>query len=505
MSKKSRVRIALVLILAIAGVAIALAVSGADVETVEVAEVTREDLAVLVSASGQVEADERTDVYPPTAGTIVSIEVTEGDRVTAGQVLAFMDTAPIEVQVAQAQAAYEGAMAQRDAISRTAPGSGDIKAAEAAVTAARSAYDAASAAYNAAVSGLGGPAASDIAQAEAAVTLARAAADAAQAAYDAYYQNVYLPAPEPRDAALDSALAALELAREQATASLEDAEAGLALLTSGAANAANITSAKLARDQAYAAYLGASSQRDALVRGSDLSGARSSADAAVAAAETALAYAQRMLDRAEIVAPRDGIVTFSGSSGTALLSGAGMGASSGGLSEGGTVTPAAPVFTIIDLSEPAFKAQIDETDIVRIEPGMSAEVTLDGFAGRTFAAEVERIGTSSVLTVTGGTAFPVWLRFRADGETVLLGMNGSVEVEIETIGSAISIPVEALLEDRTTAYVYAVRDGRARRVDLEIGTMTDTRIEVLSGLTEGEMVIVSGVGDLTDGARVEAE
>ncbi|MHB8804033.1 MAG: efflux RND transporter periplasmic adaptor subunit [Coriobacteriia bacterium] len=504
MSKKNRVRIALALVLVISGVAIALAVSGSDVETVEVAEVTREDLAVLVSASGQVEADERTDVYPPTAGTIASIEVTDGDRVTAGQVLAFMDTAPIEVQVAQAQAAYEGAMAQRDAISRTAPGSSDIKAAEAAVAAARSAYDAANAAYNAAISGVGSAGTTEIAQAEAAVTLARTVAEAAQAAYDTYYQNVYLPAPEPRDALLESTLAALESARDQTAASLKDAETALATLNSGITQA-SIISAKLARDQAYAAYLGASSQRDALVSGSDMSGARSSADAAVAAAETALAYAQKMLDRAEIVAPRDGIVTFSGSSGAALLAGAGVGASSGGLSEGGSVTPAAPVFTIIDLSEPAFRAQIDETDIARIEPGMSAEVMLDGFAGRTFTAEVERIGTSSVLTVTGGTAFPVWLRFRADGETVLLGMNGSVEVQIETIGSAVSIPVEALLEDRSTAYVYAVQDGRARRVDIEIGTMTDTRIEVVSGLTEGDMVIVSGVGDLTDGARVEAE
>ncbi|MBN2247156.1 MAG: efflux RND transporter periplasmic adaptor subunit [Coriobacteriia bacterium] len=504
MSKKIRARIALTLVLIVAAAAVAFAITGSDIETVEVAEATREDLAVLVSASGQVEADDSIDVYPPTAGTIASIEVTEGDRVTAGQVLAFMDTAPIEVQVAQAQAAYEGAMAQRDAISRTAPGAGDIEAAEAAVAAARTAYEAADAAYTAAVSGVGGVGSTEIAQAEAAVTLARTVAEAAQAAYDAYYENVYLPAPEPRDAALESTLTTLESARDQTAASLDEAEEALATISTGIAQA-DIISARMARDQAYAAYLGASSQRDALIRGSDLSGARSSADAAVAAAEAALAYAKQTLDRAEIVAPRDGIVSFAGSSGTSLLAGAGVPAVSAGLSEGGPVTPAAPLFTIMDLSEPVFRAQIDETDIARIKPGMNAEVALDGFAARTFAAEVERIGISSVLTVTGGTAFPVWLRFRADGEPVLLGMNGSVEIEIETIGSAVSIPVEALLEDRATAYVYTVRDGRAQRVDIEIGTMTDTRVEVLSGLAEGETVIVSGVGDLADGARVEVE
>jgi len=504
-SKKNRIRIALALVLVAVGAAVAVAISNSDIETVEVAEVTREDLAILVSASGQIEAEDRVDVYPPTAGTLASIEVTEGDRVTAGQVLAFMDTAPIEVQVAQAQAAYEGAMAQREAIGRTAPGAGDIKAAEAAVTAARSAYEAADAAYKAAVSGVGGPGASDLAQAETAVRVARTAAEAAQAAYDAYYETVYLPAEEPREAALESALIALELAVNQTSASYEDAQAGLAVLSSGAASQANAVTTKMARDQAYAAYLGAVSQRDALIKGSDVSGAKSSADAAVAAAESALAFAKDTLDRAEIVAPRDGIVIFSGASGSALLAGTGMSASSAGLSEGGSVTPAAPVFTIVDLSEPTFQAQVDETDVVRIDPGMSATVSLDGFPERIFSAEVERIGTSSVLTVTGGTAFPVSLRLRADDQPVLLGMNGAVEIEIEKIDSAVSVPVEALLEDRTGAYVYSVRDGRAQRVDIEIGTLTDTRVEVLSGIESGETVIVSGVGDLADDTRVRVE
>lgn len=505
MSKKSRTRIAVVLVLLMAGAALIVAATRADVEAVEVAEVTREDLAVLVSATGQVEADDRVDVYPPTAGTLASIEVTEGERVSAGQVLAFMDTAPIEVQVAQAQAAYEAATAQRDAISMSAPGASDIKAAEAAVSAARAAFEAADAAYKAAAAGLGGPSASDRAQAQAAVTVARAAFEAAQAAYDAYNENVYLPTQEPRDPALESTLSALARARDEAAAILVDAQAALTALEQGLGSQADTVTARLARDQAYAAYLGAVSQRDALVRGSDVSGARSSADAAVAAAEAALAFAEDTLDRARIVAPRDGIVTFPGASSAALLAGAAGSAGAGGPSEGGSVTPAAPVFTIIDLSEPAFRALVDETDIARIEPEMGAAVTLDGFADRTFPATVERIGVSSALTVTGGTAFPVWLRFRAGDAPVLLGMNGSVEIEIETIGSAVSIPVEALLEDRTTEYVYTVRDGRARRVDIETGTMTDTRIEVLSGLSEGENVIVSGVGDLSDGARVEAE
>jgi multidrug efflux pump subunit AcrA (membrane-fusion protein) len=99
----------------------------------------------------------------------------------------------------------------------------------------------------------------------------------------------------------------------------------------------------------------------------------------------------------------------------------------------------------------------------------------------------------------------VLLRFTTLGKPVLLGMNGSIEIEVETIGNAVTMPVEALLEDANADYVYTVRDGRAQRTEIEIGRLTDTRVEILSGLSEGDEVIVSGVSQLADGDRVRAE
>ena len=115
------------------------------------------------------------------------------------------------------------------------------------------------------------------------------------------------------------------------------------------------------------------------------------------------------------------------------------------------------------------------------------------------------MGKESVLTPTGGTAFPVYMRFATNSNPVLLGMNGSVEIRVETIGEAVTMPVEALLEEGGANYVYSIRGGRARRVEIEAGRLTDTRVEILSGLAEGDEVIVSGVSGLTDGARVRAE
>ena len=67
------------------------------------------------------------------------------------------------------------------------------------------------------------------------------------------------------------------------------------------------------------------------------------------------------------------------------------------------------------------------------------------------------------------------------------------------------MPVEAVLERDGVNYVYVVEDDTAVFTEVEIGRLTDTAAEVLSGLNEGDQVITSGVSDLTDGARVKVE
>lgn len=503
---KGKVIGAIVALLVVGGAAAAFAVSVSKTTTVQVAEVTREDLAVTIPASGQVGADARVDLYPPTAGILASIEVTEGQRVTAGQVIATMDTRPIEAQVAQAEAAYAGAKSQKEALVKAVPGSGDRQAAQAAVDAAWSAYSLADAAYQAAKAGAGAPTASDIAEAQSAVALAQASADSAQAAYDAYRTTVYEPA-DPKTPELETGLAVLLLARDQARANLLTAQQALAALLAVSNGGATVAQADLARDQAYAAYLGAVAQRDALSKASSTGGALAAADAAIAAAAAGLGLADDTLARAQIVAPVDGIVLFNSSS-ASLLGGAGLGGaagSGGGPTEGSTVSPAAAPFSIVSFETLAFTAQVDETDIPRVIAGMEAAIILDGLPAIEFKSAVDRVGREAVLTPTGGTAFPVYLRFSTNDEPVLLGMNGSLEIKIETIGDVIAMPVEALLEDADANFVYAVRDGRARRVEIEVGQLTDTRVEVRSGLEPGEQVIVSGVSALVDGDRVRAE
>ncbi|MBN2822143.1 MAG: biotin/lipoyl-binding protein [Coriobacteriia bacterium] len=495
---KGKVIAAVVAVVLVAGVGVAIAINARSggVE-VSVESATRGALAVTVTASGEVEADEEGDIYPPTATTIESIVVTEGQTVKKGDLIATLDTAPLEVQVAQAQAAYEGALAQADAVRKTAPSSADKDAASAAVNAAYSAYAAALAQYEAVKEAVPSQEAIDLAQSE---------VDQAQLDYEAAlqaYQDFLLANPAPRDAVDEAALAVLGAVRDQMYADLLSAQATLAQLLAAQDNTAAEAAAKAAKDQAWAAYLAALAQQSALEKASDTGAARSSADSAVDVARLALDLAIENLGKAELRAPMDGKVVFNSAAGS--LSALGGSSSEGKPTVGSSVTPASPPFSVVVFDHVVFTALVDEADIAKIEEGQPVFITLDAIVGEVFEATVERVERTSSLTPTGGTAFPVLMRLKDVGERALLGMNGSVDIEISSIDDAISVPVEAVLDDSDGSYVFLVRDGRAVRVNVKTGTLTDTRAQILTGVAADDKVVISGLTELEDGVTVKVK
>ncbi len=138
---------ALAVVVAVAGTMISGAFAGAA--TVPTAKAERKTLSVTVSVSGKTEADRKADVFPPAAGTLSRVLVTEGQEVAAGQALAEMDADQLDAAVDAARSAYEGASSQLEAIGAQVPSSTERAAAAAQVAAAKRAYDQARSAYDA--------------------------------------------------------------------------------------------------------------------------------------------------------------------------------------------------------------------------------------------------------------------------------------------------------------------------------------------------------------------
>lgn len=458
---RGRIIGAVVAVVVVLGIVVAVILSAqARVPQVSTAKVEKQNLTQKVTASGQTEADEEGDVFPPTQGTLTQIFVTDGQKVKAGQALATLDAKPLKAAVDKARADYLQAVATVNGATTQVPTDEGVLAANAGVSGAHAQYKAAK------------------------KTLAISYTEEASAAQQV---NIWRPIAAANPASL----------------TIQDIYNGKVAAWRGAMKAT--ASAKAAVKQTYAGYRQALSGQET-VEAQDTYG-RDAANAGEAAAAAGLLIAEDNLAHATLTAPIDGVVTFNGAAaaaGAAGAAGAVLG-SAGKPTAGSAVSQASAPFTVTQLDALNFNAQVDEADVAHVEAGQKATVTLDAFPGQPFDSKVVQVKTKAIQTSTGGTAFPVLISIRGTGKRVLVGMGGNVDVEVSGISDAVTVPVEALFDEGGSTYVYVLQDTTVHRTKVTTGVLTDTRAQILSGVKEGDTVALGGLSNLKDGMQVRVK
>ncbi|MFA5844179.1 MAG: efflux RND transporter periplasmic adaptor subunit [Coriobacteriia bacterium] len=262
---------------------------------------------------------------------------------------------------------------------------------------------------------------------------------------------------------------------------------------------ATVTALRQARDRSHAAYLSAKAQEAKLSVAGGVSAQRSAARASRDQASAALRLAELNLDRATLTAPIAGVVIFNamgvpGADGTTPKAG-----------PGSAVGPQAAPFTVYQLDSLRFDADVDEVDVPSVKIGMKGIVRLDAFSKETFPTTVSHIKPTATQTITGGTVFPVYLDLADTGKGILIGMKGDATIELQSIPDAVQVPIEAVLDEGGVSYVFVVSSGKAKRVDVKVGTMTEIAAQILSGVKPGDEVVLSGGGVLKDGMPVRTK
>lgn len=162
---------------------------------------------------------------------------------------------------------------------------------------------------------------------------------------------------------------------------------------------------------------------------------------------------------------------------------------------GVNITPATAEFVISNPDKLIFSANIDEVDISKVKVGQSAFLVLDAYPEEKIKAKVSKIGFSSTTTTGGGTAFPVEFKLgpNTEDEKFKLGMNGDTEIIISQKKKVLTIPFEAVRENNDNTYVYVLKGKKPEKKQVKIGFSNDVDTEILSGLAENEMVVISGI------------
>ncbi len=467
---------------------------------VEVIEIQRDTILATIIATGRIEPKAEVSVEFETNSVVAQVLVERGQLVTAGTELARLETAELELAVKRAQVELDRAKAQLDQLYRPALAE-EVASARSAVASARVSLDqvragprpdeiaSAQAAVKSAQANLqrvlDGPSEDDITVAAANLRRAQVALQDAQWAYDqvSYRGDIgALPqSAQLEQATIDyeTALANYNLAVqgpkqadiEAARSQLAQAESGLArLLQSPTESEIAAAEAQLAQAEANLARL-LEGPAEAEV---------AAAQAAVDAAQIGLEQAELNLAKAVLVAPIDGVVTEVNI-------------------EVGERPAAQAAMIITDMSAYHINVDVDEIDIGRVARGQKVSVSVDAIPDETFEGHVATISPGPAQGDTSGiVAYEVRVDLDSEDARLLPGMTADATIETQRLASEVVVPNRAVSIDRSSgepvAYVEKIDDqGNPRRVEVELGLRNETVSQVLSGLEDGDRIVIRNI------------
>ena len=133
---------------------------------------------------------------------------------------------------------------------------------------------------------------------------------------------------------------------------------------------------------------------------------------------------------------------------------------------------------------------VDELDILSVQEGQKAMVTLDALPGRSFEGVISKVDTTAV-NEGGNTKYTATVQMKKEG-VMLGGMNASASIIIESREHTLLIPSESLTEKNGKSAVYTAYNERtgvlSGLVEVETGLSDGLQVEILSGLEEGDTV-----------------
>ncbi|MBC7982755.1 MAG: efflux RND transporter periplasmic adaptor subunit [Candidatus Obscuribacterales bacterium] len=169
-------------------------------------------------------------------------------------------------------------------------------------------------------------------------------------------------------------------------------------------------------------------------------------------------------------------------------------------SVGGLVGPNAVITTLDDISVMKVDFAVPETFLAGLAAGQEIEAKSAAFAEQTFRGRVLSVG-SRVDPVTRSLVVRAQVPNR-DGK-LKPGMFMTVNLVRES-GKALVLPEQVLVPEREKQFVFAVRDGKAQKTEVVLGRRRPGEVEILQGLSAGDVVITEGTQKVRDGMPVRA-
>ena len=445
---------------------------GDDLIEVDIATVTKGSIEASFSAEAYVKT-RSVELTPRIAATVTEILVEEGDSVAFGDTVVKLYSADLQAQLTKAERDFDLAETRIEQASAT------IELARTQVEAEKRRAQAVLESYKAMYDRLvAGARPQEIAKAESEVDRAQAAVDEALDAFD-------------RASKLFSEGAVSRARYEQAELTLKTSQAihraaveTVDLLNSGPTP--EDVRAAIAEVEAAQASLEAANAREGEVeiRQHDYK----LAVAALASVEQQTVLAQLALEDAVIKAPFSGVIGHLH------------------VEVGDLVSPQRPVASFVEQDGMEIEAEIGDQDVAKVTIGQEVQLTSASYPGQTFNGTVVRIAHEAVqkpdtlirTRIVRATIDP-------DEESRRLLKSG-MEVDVQGRGvvaqQVLTIPSDALVTEDSKNFVWLLAEAKVTKREVEVGTYTFELTEIVTGLDEGDTVVLAPKDELSEGKTV---
>ena len=200
-------------------------------------------------------------------------------------------------------------------------------------------------------------------------------------------------------------------------------------------------------------------------------------------AESQLIVAKRQLKDTKITTPVSGVVA------------------SRFIDAGASVDTKSPIVNIVDITTLKVRMNVAEKDAFALKAGDKVMITTEVYPGVKFTGNVMSVGSKGDEAHT----YPVEISLPNSRENPLkAGMFARVNFTTIARPNSLIIPRSSLVGSVKDAHVFVVENNKTARLKkVLIGSEAESNLEVLQGVTTGEVVVVNGQNNLKDGAEVK--
>lgn len=166
------------------------------------------------------------------------------------------------------------------------------------------------------------------------------------------------------------------------------------------------------------------------------------------------------------------------------------------LDRGAQVSPQVAVANVVNITNVKLRIDVSEIDLSKLVIGQKVFLSVDAYPDKDFIGTVDRI--SPVLDIWSRSA-PVEVSIPNQEQLLKPGMFAKARIIVREKKGVLWINKDVIVNEN---YVFTVVKDKAKLCKIELGMKEDTKVEVISGLKEGDLVVVMGQVGLQDDEKV---